>query len=167
MENDKRLKYIIDMDPIFIAQNIIMILSGFERFSIEKSFKDPIKLSSLIYIVTSEEYINVVNGSINNELMNKKEYEILMNLKLKSKLVMPVVNRVLNLLHIKNIIGLSICNGETSIYVNKNSLSLFENDIYKPLSENVGRLRKIYSRIPSTTEQNYHSRVFGVVTANE
>ena len=167
MEKEKRLKYAIELDPIFIAQNVLLILEGFNRISEEKAFKEPLKLASLIYMVSFDELFLSVSKKLSSSKLNREDHENILNLKLKSKLVAPVLHRTLNLLLNKNLIGRIDNNGLSSIYLISPDANTFVDERYSEIKTNIKKLRQIYSKIATTSYNAYSKNVFGEINKYE
>ncbi|WFD08752.1 hypothetical protein [Tepidibacter hydrothermalis] len=168
MDSKKKMFYSVDMDPHFIAVNIIALLYALKRFDEKRKFKFPQKLSSLIYFINAEDNVSLFKLKLDKEYKLKLlDYERLNNIFLKSKIIEPQINRVLNTLNDKGYICTCYNNNELSIYLNKKKCKFICEEIFSDLIKNTIEIQKIYIKISSVQYETYYSKLFKGIEYNE
>lgn len=168
MKAIKKIKYSVETNPEFIALSIIAILYGLKRTSINSKFKYSQKLTSLIYFINSEENRNLFKLKMDNNYRLKMiDYERLNNIHLKSKLIEPQVNRVLNALNTYGFINTDTENHELYIFLDKEKCKFIKQDMYKDLIENAKEIQQYYRYISSVQYQTYYAKLFEGIVNNE
>jgi len=168
MDAKKRMNYSVDMDPHFIAISILVILYSLKRFNFKTKFKYPQKFSSLIYFVNSVENVSLFKLKLDeNYKLKLTDYERLNNLYLKSKLIEPQVNRVLNSLKDQGYIESEIVKDEVCIYLNKSKCTFIEQPIFIDLIDNSKEVQKYFKTISSIAYDTYYQRLFKGIEYNE
>lgn len=165
MNTRKKINYCFDTNPVFLAYNVLSILYALKKNNSNNLFKYPQKIASIIYFINTKENIKLFQLATDIEYkMKLVDYEKINSIHLKSKIIEPHLNRVLNKLNNEGYIVTEYKDGEACIYLNIEKAEFIKRSIFTDIVNNTKILQKNYSRIASVQNETYYKKIFkGIV----
>lgn len=161
----KRLMFITGEDFYFLTYNILLLLKALNCDG-KRQFKDHRKLAYLIDFVANENLIDIVEtySKYPNRKMNSFDKELLIQAWSNGLVREKLINRLLQALEKKGLIGINRRNNKTFLDVwympNETTKKFFKEGIFEIENNNAKKLTKVIKRLSNSTFEKTIEKLF-------